>query len=140
MESEPAIVLIFIIGSWLRTSLSFGLCAYLPLSAVLLVIFIVAFMGCPSFPHSLFNCRLNATDFLVRLRGKRLMLIGDSMNRNQFESMLCLLREGLSNKSRMFEVHGYKITKGRGYYVFKFVVSLVQMFCEIRSFQTGIVR
>lgn len=64
--------------------------------------------------------RFNATDFLVRLRGKRLMLVGDSMNRNQFESMLCLLREGLHNKSRMYEIHGYKITKGRGYYVFRF--------------------
>ncbi|KAE9456593.1 hypothetical protein C3L33_11446, partial [Rhododendron williamsianum] len=56
----------------------------------------------------------NATDFLVRLRGKRLMLVGDSMNRNQFESLLCLLREGLPEKSRMYEVHGYRITKGRG--------------------------
>ncbi|KAH9304709.1 hypothetical protein KI387_009113 [Taxus chinensis] len=65
--------------------------------------------------------RFNATDFLERLRGKRLMLVGDSMNRNQFESLLCLLREGLSNKSRMFETHGYRITKGRGYYIFKFM-------------------
>ncbi|KAI4312408.1 hypothetical protein MLD38_037218 [Melastoma candidum] len=46
------------------------------------------------------------------------------MNINQFESMLSLLHEGLSNKSRMFHVHGYKITKGRGYYVFKFLVPL----------------
>ncbi|XP_027068018.2 protein trichome birefringence-like 5 isoform X1 [Coffea arabica] len=64
--------------------------------------------------------RFNATDFLVRLRGKRLMLVGDSMNRNQFESLLCILREGLHNKSKMYEVHGYRITKGRGYYIFKF--------------------
>lgn len=64
--------------------------------------------------------RFNATDFLVRLRGKRLMLVGDSMNRNQFESILCLLREGLHNKSRMYEIHGHKISKGRGYFVFKF--------------------
>lgn len=48
------------------------------------------------------------------------MLVGDSMNRNQFESILCLLREGLSDRNGMFEIHGYKITKGRGYYVFKF--------------------
>ncbi|KAG5226129.1 protein trichome birefringence [Salix suchowensis] len=60
-------------------------------------------------------------DFLTRLRGKRLMLVGDSMNRNQFESLLCLLREGLPDKSKMFEIHGNKITKGRGYYVFRFV-------------------
>ncbi|KAF3452692.1 hypothetical protein FNV43_RR03125 [Rhamnella rubrinervis] len=64
--------------------------------------------------------RFNATDFLVRLRGKNLMLVGDSMNRNQFESILCLLHEGLQDKSSMREVHGHKITKGRGYYVFKF--------------------
>lgn len=65
--------------------------------------------------------RFNATDFLERLRGKRLMLVGDSMNRNQFESMLCLLHEALPDKSRMFEIHGYKITKGRGYFIFKFM-------------------
>ncbi|KAB1204313.1 Protein trichome birefringence-like 5 [Morella rubra] len=64
--------------------------------------------------------KFNATDFLLRLRGKRLMLVGDSMNRNQFESILCLLREGLHDKSRMYEIHGHKITKGRGYFVFKF--------------------
>ncbi|KAL6525508.1 Protein trichome birefringence-like 5 [Orobanche hederae] len=64
--------------------------------------------------------RFNATDFLVRLAGKKLMLVGDSMNRNQFESLLCLLRGGLPDKSKMYEVHGYKITKGRGFFVFKF--------------------
>ncbi|XAR53247.1 hypothetical protein NMG60_11021718 [Bertholletia excelsa] len=69
--------------------------------------------------------RFNATDFLVRLRGKRLMLVGDSMNRNQFESLLCLLHEDLLYKSRMYEVHGYKITKGRGSYIFKFETRLI---------------
>nr|CAB3468628.1 unnamed protein product [Digitaria exilis] len=65
--------------------------------------------------------RFNATDFLTRLRGKRLMLVGDSMNRNQFESMLCILREALPDKARVFETHGYRISKGRCYFVFKFV-------------------
>lgn len=72
-------------------------------------------------PHDCELPRFNATGFLERLRDKRVVLVGDSMNRNQFESMLCILREGLSNKSRMFEAHGYRITKGRGYYVFKFM-------------------
>ncbi|GKB88589.1 trichome birefringence-like protein 5, partial [Tanacetum coccineum] len=62
----------------------------------------------------------NATDFLVRLTGKRLLLVGDSMNRNQYESLLCLLYESLPDKSKMYEIHGYKISKGRGYFVFKF--------------------
>ncbi|ERN07409.1 hypothetical protein AMTR_s00019p00245310 [Amborella trichopoda] len=65
--------------------------------------------------------RFNAIDFLERIRGKRLMLVGDSMNRNQFESMVCLLHEALPNKSRMYERHGYRITKGRGYYIFQFM-------------------
>lgn len=65
--------------------------------------------------------RFNVTDFLVRLRGKRLMLVGDSMNRNQFESLLCLLREALLDKSKMYETRGNKISKGRGYFIFKFV-------------------
>uniref|UniRef100_M1BM71 Lustrin A n=1 Tax=Solanum tuberosum TaxID=4113 RepID=M1BM71_SOLTU len=71
-------------------------------------------------PHGCHLPRFSPSDFLKRLKGKRLMLVGDSMNRNQFESLLCLLREGLANKSKMYEIHGYKITKGRGYYVFKF--------------------
>lgn len=50
------------------------------------------------------------------------MFVGDSMNRNQFESMLCLLRESLPDKSKMYETRGYKITKGRGYFIFKFAV------------------
>jgi hypothetical protein len=73
------------------------------------------------------HLRFNATDFLERLRGKRLMLVGDSMNRNQFESMLCILREALPDKTRMFETHGYRITKGRGYFVFKFLVIVIQV-------------
>ncbi|KAL5065885.1 hypothetical protein RYX36_027622 [Vicia faba] len=64
--------------------------------------------------------RFSANDFLERLRDKNLMLVGDSMNRNQFESILCILREGLHNKSKMYEMHGHKITKGRGYFIFKF--------------------
>ncbi|GAA0187107.1 hypothetical protein LIER_34395 [Lithospermum erythrorhizon] len=71
-------------------------------------------------PHGCELPRFSSASFLERLRGKRLMLVGDSMNRNQFESLLCMLWEGLSNKSKMYEIHGYKITKGRGYYVFKF--------------------
>lgn len=38
--------------------------------------------------------------------------------------MLCVLREALPDKARMFETHGYRISKGRGYFVFKFPVML----------------
>ena len=79
--------------------------------------------------------RFNGTDFLERLRGKRLMLVGDSMNRNQFESLLCLLRESLVNKSRMYETSGHPVSKGRGYFRFRFVVtSLSQRLISVALF------
>ncbi|CAN4084251.1 unnamed protein product [Withania somnifera] len=71
--------------------------------------------------HTLYwRWMFSPSDFLKRLKGKRLVLVGDSINRNQFESLLCILREALTNKSRMYKIHGYNIAKGRGYYVFKF--------------------
>lgn len=65
--------------------------------------------------------RFNAQNVLERLRGKRLVFAGDSLMRNQWESMLCLLRGGLANESRMLEMRGHRITKGKGDYVFKFL-------------------
>ncbi|KAL9325328.1 hypothetical protein ACSQ67_005973 [Phaseolus vulgaris] len=43
---------------------------------------------------------LNATDFLERLRGQRLVFVGDSLNRNMWESLVCILRESIRNKKR----------------------------------------
>ncbi|KAL5729927.1 hypothetical protein ACHQM5_002815 [Ranunculus cassubicifolius] len=40
------------------------------------------------------NCeipRFDGTNMMKRLRGKRLIIVGDSLNRNQFESLACLL-------------------------------------------------
>lgn len=39
--------------------------------------------------------RFNASEFLEKLRGKRLVYVGDSINRNQWESMLCMLRRAV---------------------------------------------
>ncbi|KAI3870026.1 hypothetical protein MKW92_024554 [Papaver armeniacum] len=47
---------------------------------------------------------LNATDFLERLRGKKLVYVGDSLNRNMFVSMLCILWTVIPDKSRVFRI------------------------------------
>ncbi|KAM7276437.1 hypothetical protein ACFE04_018303 [Oxalis oulophora] len=39
--------------------------------------------------------RFDGKDMLERLRGKRLIIIGDSINKNQFESLSCLLHSSL---------------------------------------------
>lgn len=39
--------------------------------------------------------RFNASELLEKLRGKRLVYVGDSINRNQWESMLCILRRAV---------------------------------------------
>lgn len=88
------------------------------------VFFVLMIYKLPFIPPHLIR-RFNSTDFLERIRGKRMMLVGDSMNRNQFESMLCVLREGLPDKTKMYETRGYKITKGHGYFIFRFVVSIL---------------
>ncbi|XP_048571265.1 protein trichome birefringence-like 6 [Triticum urartu] len=65
--------------------------------------------------------RFDARKMLEMLRGKRLVFAGDSLNRNQWESMMCLLREAVSDPARIHETRGRKITKERGDYNFKFL-------------------
>ncbi|WOL00284.1 protein trichome birefringence-like 6 [Canna indica] len=64
--------------------------------------------------------RFNPVKMLELIRGKRLVFVGDSINRNQWESMLCMLRTALSDPSRVYEAHRRRITKNRGNYNFKF--------------------
>ncbi|KAL7151074.1 hypothetical protein ABFS83_04G007000 [Erythranthe nasuta] len=64
--------------------------------------------------------RFNATKMLELIRGKRLVFVGDSINRNQWESMLCLLMGGVKDPKKVYEARGRKITKERGTYSFKF--------------------
>lgn len=67
---------------------------------------------------------LNATDFLERLRGKRLVFVGDSLNRNMWESMVCVLRQSVRNKARVYEISGKREFKKKGIYAFRFEVSI----------------
>lgn len=65
--------------------------------------------------------RFNATKTLEFIRGKRLVFVGDSINRNQWESMLCMLLSAVKDPKRVYEARGRKITKERGNYCFRFL-------------------
>lgn len=72
-------------------------------------------------PHDCHIPRFNATNMLEVIRGKRLVFVGDSINRNQWESMLCLLMSAVKDPKKVYETHGRRITKEKGNYCFKFV-------------------
>lgn len=64
--------------------------------------------------------RFDPRGMLERLRNQRLVFVGDSLGRNQWESMLCMLAEAVQNKSRIYEVHGKSISKHMGELIFRF--------------------
>ncbi|KAI9080292.1 hypothetical protein K1719_037686 [Acacia pycnantha] len=47
--------------------------------------------------------RFDARKMLEKLRHKRLIFVGDSIGRNQWESLLCMLSSVVSNKSTVYE-------------------------------------
>ncbi|KAL1216208.1 Protein trichome birefringence-like 6 [Cardamine amara subsp. amara] len=65
--------------------------------------------------------RFNATKMLEMIRGKRLVFVGDSINRNQWESMLCMLFQAVKDPKRVYETHNRRITKEKGNYSFRFL-------------------
>lgn len=60
------------------------------------------------------NCelpRFNASAMLETFRGKRVVFVGDSLGRAQWESFVCLLMTGVEDKKSVYEVNGNRITK-----------------------------
>ncbi|XP_015082527.1 protein trichome birefringence-like 42 [Solanum pennellii] len=61
----------------------------------------------------------NGRDMLRRLRGKRIIIVGDSLNRNQWESLACLLYSTIppSRTHLDFSSGYYKVFKAKDYNV-----------------------
>ncbi|KAF2282845.1 hypothetical protein GH714_043301 [Hevea brasiliensis] len=60
------------------------------------------------------NCdipRFNVHQILEKMRGKRIVFVGDSLSRTQWESLICMLMTGVEDKRSVYEVNGNKITK-----------------------------
>ncbi|KAL6515462.1 hypothetical protein OROHE_018496 [Orobanche hederae] len=60
------------------------------------------------------NCeipRFDARVVLELLRGKRVVFVGDSLSRTQWESMICMLMSGIEDKNSVYEINGSGITK-----------------------------
>ncbi|XP_047333968.1 protein trichome birefringence-like 4 [Impatiens glandulifera] len=71
-------------------------------------------------PHGCNIPRFNGLKMLEILREKRVVFVGDSLNRNMWESLVCALRNSLADKSRVFEVSGRREFKTQGFYSFRF--------------------
>ncbi|KAF5931021.1 hypothetical protein HYC85_031894 [Camellia sinensis] len=62
-------------------------------------------------PHHCDLPRFNATALLERLRNKRLVFVGDSLNRGQWVSMVCLVETSIPNKEfKSMHTNGSLIT------------------------------
>ncbi|KAG8374067.1 hypothetical protein BUALT_Bualt11G0092300 [Buddleja alternifolia] len=64
--------------------------------------------------------RFDAKDFLQRSRHGRIVFAGDSIGRNHWESLICMLTQGVSNISTVYEENGSPITKHKGFLSIKF--------------------
>ncbi|KAH6837224.1 TRICHOME BIREFRINGENCE-LIKE 8 [Perilla frutescens var. hirtella] len=71
-------------------------------------------------PHQCNIPRFDAKDFLERSRDGRIVFAGDSIGRNQWESLICMLTQGVSNESTIYEENGNPITKHKGFLSIKF--------------------
>lgn len=64
--------------------------------------------------------RLNASHMLELLRGKRLVFVGDSLNRNMWESLVCILKNSVKDQSKVYEEFGRHHFRNEASYSFIF--------------------
>ncbi|XP_050371446.1 protein trichome birefringence-like 4 [Argentina anserina] len=76
--------------------------------------------------------RLNGKKMLRLLTGKRLVFVGDSLNRNMWESLLCVLRNSVEEKNKVYEVSGREEFRTEASYSFIFQ----DYNCSVEFFQS----
>ncbi|KAF5804366.1 putative PMR5 domain, PC-Esterase, trichome birefringence-like family [Helianthus annuus] len=64
--------------------------------------------------------RLDGSKMLNMLRGKRLVFVGDSLNRNMWESLICILRNSVQDKTKVYEASGRHHFRSEASYAFVF--------------------
>lgn len=64
--------------------------------------------------------RLDGDRMLELLRGKRVVFVGDSINRNMWESLICILRNAVKDKTKVYEANGRVHFRGEASYSFLF--------------------
>ncbi|KAL8456318.1 hypothetical protein ACS0TY_034509 [Phlomoides rotata] len=64
--------------------------------------------------------RLDGSHMLEMLRGKRLVFVGDSLNRNMWESLICILRNCVKDKKKVYEEKGRHHFRAEASYSFVF--------------------
>ncbi|XP_073152021.1 protein trichome birefringence-like 34 [Henckelia pumila] len=81
-------------------------------------------------PHHCDLPRFNGNKFLEKIRGKRIVFVGDSLNRNQWVSLLCLIESSLSSSSsksviktgNLFNLEANEYNASIGFYWSPFLV------------------
>ncbi|KAK9671625.1 hypothetical protein RND81_12G043300 [Saponaria officinalis] len=71
-------------------------------------------------PNSCSLPRLNGGHMLELLRGKRLVFVGDSLNRNMWESLVCILKNSVKDKKKVYEAFGRHHFRTEASYSFVF--------------------
>ncbi|WOL00386.1 protein trichome birefringence-like 8 [Canna indica] len=66
-------------------------------------------------PNSCDLPRFNASEMLERSRNGKIIFAGDSIGRNQWESLVCMLSKAIKNQSAIYEKYGNPITKHKGF-------------------------
>ncbi|KAH9625516.1 hypothetical protein KSS87_012117, partial [Heliosperma pusillum] len=63
---------------------------------------------------------LDGGKMLELLRGKRLVFVGDSLNRNMWESLVCILKNSVRDKKKVYEAFGHHNFRTEASYSFLF--------------------